>query len=96
MSSVSIWKKSLATDGLDVEAPCSPDLTPLDFFLWGYMQSLVYETPVETQHDLMARIVVAVGTIWEMLGILQRVQHNIARQCRICNEVSGCHFEQLI
>lgn len=28
--------------------PRSPDLTPLDFFLWGYMKSLVYETPVDT------------------------------------------------
>jgi hypothetical protein len=33
------------------------------------MQSLVYETPVETQHDLVARIAVAAGTILNMLGI---------------------------
>jgi hypothetical protein len=39
--------------------PRSPDLTPLDFFLWGYMQSLVYEISVETQHVLVARIVTA-------------------------------------
>jgi hypothetical protein len=31
------------------------------------MQSLVYETPVETQPDLVARIAVAAGTIWECL-----------------------------
>jgi hypothetical protein len=37
----------------------------------------MYETPVETQHDL-ARIVVASGTVREMPGIFQRVQHNIA------------------
>jgi hypothetical protein len=65
--------------------PNSPDLTPLDFFLWGYMQSLVYETPAETRHDLVARIAVAGGTIREMPGIFQRVQHNIARRCRTCN-----------
>jgi hypothetical protein len=29
------------------------------------MQSLVYETPVETQHDLVTRIAVAAGTIRE-------------------------------
>jgi hypothetical protein len=56
------------------------------------MQSLVYET----QHDLVARIAVAAGTIQEMPGILQRVQHNIARRCRIGNEVNGCNFEQLL
>jgi hypothetical protein len=38
----------------------------------------VYKTPVETQHDLAARIAVAAGTIREMPGIFQRIQHNIA------------------
>jgi hypothetical protein len=46
------------------------------------MQGLVYETVVETQHDLVARIAVAVAaTIREMPGIFQRIQHNIARWC---------------
>jgi hypothetical protein len=76
--------------------PLSPDLTSLDFFLCGYMQGLVYDTPVETQHDLMARIAVAAATIWEMLRIFQRIHHNIARWCRIYNEVSGHHFKQLL
>ena len=26
--------------------PRSPDLTPLDNYLWGHMKSLIYETPV--------------------------------------------------
>jgi hypothetical protein len=47
-------------------------------------------------HDLMARIAVAGGTIGEMTGILQRVQHNMARWCRTCNEVGSLHFEQLL
>jgi hypothetical protein len=38
--------------------PQSPDLTPLDFFLWGH-KSLVYETPVETQKELIAKILAA-------------------------------------
>jgi hypothetical protein len=53
-------------------------------------------TPVETKHELVARIAIVAGTIWEMPGIFQRVQHNISRQCRTCNEVSGHHFEQLL
>jgi hypothetical protein len=59
------------------------------------MLSLVYETPMEMHHDLVAGIAVATGTIQEMPGIFQNVQHNIARQCRTCNEDGGCHFEQL-
>ena len=39
--------------------PRSPDLTPLDFFVWGHMKSLIYATPVESEEDLVARIAVA-------------------------------------
>jgi hypothetical protein len=42
------------------------------------MQGLVYETPVETQRDLVTRIAVAAATIREIPGIFQRIQHNIA------------------
>jgi hypothetical protein len=52
--------------------PPSFDLPPLDIFLCGYMQSLVYESPVET-HDLVARVAVAAGIIREMPG--QAVQN---------------------
>jgi hypothetical protein len=56
----------------------------------------MYESPVENQYDLVARIAVAAGAICEMLGILQRVQHNIARWCRTFNEVGSHHFEQIL
>ena len=32
----------------------SPDLTPLDYFLWGSMKSMVYGTPVTSEEDLIA------------------------------------------
>jgi hypothetical protein len=60
------------------------------------MQSLVYKTPMETQHDLVARTAAATGTIQEVLGIFQRVQHNIAGGGRTCNEVDEDHFEQIL
>jgi hypothetical protein len=72
--------------------PRSPDLTVLDFLLWGYMQSLVYET----QRDLVARIAIAAGTIREMSGMFQRVHNIITRWCRTCSEVGGRHFEQVL
>ncbi|GFV88973.1 hypothetical protein TNCV_4911751 [Trichonephila clavipes] len=31
--------------------PRSPDLSPLDFFLWGAMKGLVYDTPVVSEMD---------------------------------------------
>ena len=40
--------------------PRSPDLTPLDYYLWGHMKTLIYETPVESEEDLLARLMAAV------------------------------------
>lgn len=34
----------------------SPDLNPLDFCVLGFLKSLVYETPVDTEEELVARI----------------------------------------
>lgn len=74
----------------------SPDLTPLDFFLWGAMEALVYATPVPTQEDLVARIVIAGETIRTDPGIFARVRASWVERCRKCVEVEGHHFENLI
>ncbi|GBL96607.1 hypothetical protein AVEN_207779-1 [Araneus ventricosus] len=34
----------------------SPDFTPMDFFLWGYIKGQVYATPPPTLQDLRLRI----------------------------------------
>ena len=36
--------------------PWSPDLSPLDFCLWGWMESEVYKGKVNTRDELVARI----------------------------------------
>ncbi|GFX76773.1 hypothetical protein TNCV_1952141 [Trichonephila clavipes] len=33
----------------------------LDYLLWGYVKSLVYDIPVNSDEDLVARIAAAVG-----------------------------------
>ena len=35
----------------------SPDLTPLDFFLWDYLKNKMYTTPLRNLQDLRARII---------------------------------------
>ena len=55
----------------------SPDLACLDFFLWGHMKQLVYETIVESQEDLVTRINVAVGTVADMPGISERTRESM-------------------
>jgi hypothetical protein len=34
--------------------PCSPDLVPLDFFLWGYVMEQTYRQRVNMLHELKA------------------------------------------
>jgi hypothetical protein len=49
--------------------PRSPDLTPLD--LWLYMQNLLYSSPVNSEEDLIFRIVEAAATIRRKTGIVE-------------------------
>ena len=51
----------------------SPVLTCLDLFLWGYMKSMVYETDIDSEEDLVACIVSAAAEIRETSGIFGRV-----------------------
>jgi hypothetical protein len=43
--------------------PRSPDITPFDFFLWGYVKDIVYKTPVTSLDELNLRIVAAIETV---------------------------------
>lgn len=74
----------------------SPDLNPLDFFLWGYVKSLVYDTPIVTQEDLLARVMAACTHVQHIPGIFSRVRASMNRRCKLCIEVNGHHFEQLL
>jgi hypothetical protein len=42
--------------------PRSPDITPLDFFLWGHIKALIYILPADSEEDLIDRIVEAAAT----------------------------------
>ncbi|GBO06179.1 hypothetical protein AVEN_177952-1 [Araneus ventricosus] len=41
----------------------SPDLNCLDYFLWGYVKSLVCETPINSAEDLASHIAAAAGEV---------------------------------
>ena len=73
--------------------PRSPDLTPLDFFLWVRMKNLVYETPVESEGDLLARILAAAQIIEHTPGPVGRVYENMCLRYTVCNEQRACHVE---
>ena len=71
----------------------SPDLNPLDFFLWGYVKSLVYETPVHNEEELLARIEAAFDTVRNDPDMLAGTRRSMADRCRVCIERAGRQFE---
>ncbi|KAJ8895193.1 hypothetical protein PR048_000518 [Dryococelus australis] len=83
-------------EGPIVWPPRSPDLTPLDFYLWGHVKTLVYDTPVNTREELETRIRVAFETLKNTQAIFNNVLRNLLRCCRACIECGGDHFEQLL
>lgn len=73
----------------------SPDLNPLDFYVWGQMKQLVYSTPVVDEMNLVARIVEA-GAVIQESNRFEEVRQSLLRRFRICNGAGGGHFENLL
>lgn len=76
--------------------PRSPDLTPMDFFLWGHVKSVVYSTPVATRQELVERIFAAFDQLRQTPDILAGVRQSLLRRCTQCNVLQGGHFEHLL
>lgn len=74
----------------------SPDLSPLDFCLWGHLKSLVYSTPVESEEDLVARILAACQMVQDMPGIFENVRRSLVRRCQLCIDRRGGIFEPFL
>ena len=70
----------------EVTCPEYPSL-----FLWEYLNSLVFQTPVETDMELVTRIVAAYDII-QNTEIFVRVRQNLVRRCHFCIEVGGSQF----
>ncbi|GFV40663.1 uncharacterized protein TNCV_2268341 [Trichonephila clavipes] len=76
--------------------PRSPDLSCLDYFFWGQMKSLVYETPVNSTEELVARISAAAGEIRNTPEMLSNVRRSMKRRCEACITCGGRQFEHLL
>lgn len=63
--------------------PIFPDLTPCNFFLWGYVKDTVYAPPIpKTLQELKEYIWAALGTIDS--GILQNVWNKVDYRLDVC------------
>lgn len=73
----------------------SPDLTPMDFYVWGHMKTLVYNenNPIETIDILRQKIIEAADEIRRDLTTVV-VKSGLRHRMRVCVRNRGGHVEQ--
>ena len=74
--------------------PRSPDLALPDFFLWGYLKSQVYRTPVRSLRLLKRRLRAAVRAVPE--NMVQEALAALPVRLRKCSRLRGGHMEKVL
>lgn len=75
-------------------APKSPDLTPLDFFLWGSLKDIVYKTATNDIDHLKAKITDACNSLTAEI-IYKATHRGLAKRLELCMVEEGRHIENL-
>jgi len=74
--------------------PRSPDATPCDFFVWGYVKDQVYVPPVPANiPELKVRIRTAIENI--TADMLQRFWSELYYRVDVCRITKRAHIEHL-
>ena len=71
--------------------PRSPDLTPCDFFLWGYLKSQVYAHKPSTSDELKTLIARSIHEIQQ--DVIDRSLLEYRKRLHKCMEAGGGHVE---
>jgi len=72
----------------------SPDATPCDFLIWGYVKDQVYVPPLPASiPELRVRIRTAIETITP--DMLQTVWNELDYRVDVCRITKGAYIEQL-
>lgn len=74
----------------------SPDMNPLDYFLWGAMKQKVYATPVNTEAELQDRILSCAQQMKDDPEMIRRATQQISVRATLCLQQRGGHFEHLL
>ena len=75
-------------------APHSPDLNPLDFFLWGYLKDNVFRGRPQTIPELKQAVAQKIREI--ELPTCTRVVDNFVRRVKLCIQRGGRHLEHVL
>jgi hypothetical protein len=76
--------------------PRSPDLTHLDYCLWGHKKTLIYVTKVNSREALRDRIFAAVEHMRHHLGNIASADQSLLMRAENCIADGGGNFEQLL
>jgi hypothetical protein len=75
----------------DSMASRSPDSTPPDFFLWGYVKGTVYKIPVTFLRGLKLRTVASIETVTPQM--LENTWRQIEYRLDILRAMKGAHIK---
>uniref|UniRef100_A0A1B6CGM5 Uncharacterized protein n=2 Tax=Clastoptera arizonana TaxID=38151 RepID=A0A1B6CGM5_9HEMI len=79
----------------DVEwPPRSPDLSPCDYFLWGYLKERVYASKPRTLEALSEMITLETRAVPREM--LRRSMDNFSQRLEECMEKNGRHLTDVI
>jgi len=71
--------------------PRSPDLSPLDFFLWGHLKAIVYASPPRSLRQLRQSLVTVIHNV--SLDTIQAAMNQMAIRSRLCLRRRGRQVE---
>jgi len=71
--------------------PRSPDLSPLDFFLWGYIKNIVYAEKIKNIQHLQERITSAIENVTR--DMIQKMSQETEFRLDVSRATNGAHIE---
>lgn len=78
----------------DLWPPRSPDLTPPDFFLWGYLKNKIFRNRMHDIEELKNAITYEINQI--SAETLINVFENLKRRVDLCIAHDGAHFQHFM
>lgn len=86
----------ITTNGPIRWPPRSPDLSILDFFLWGYLQNKIYTVQFERIEDLRGAVEREFRALQAQPLIILNSLRRIKKNCEMCIRQQGHQFEQFL
>lgn len=90
------YREWIGRHGTILWPPRSPDLTPLDTFLWGYLKNKVYQENYLTIEIIQEKIQEEINFLNNNIYILNNVKNNIVKRYNLCIAQNGGHIEHLL